>query len=133
MMGFPHEAVPDGTILGPHHLYIGVAVVAVVAMTVWDDDRRDPLLVVSGIIVSSVFGFALSWPHYPVVGALLTLTGLAASTLALARPYWREYRFRAVAVAVGLAVAWDDAVSHAFGVWTPLDWIWIHHIYPYMA
>jgi hypothetical protein len=37
---------------------------------------------------------------------------------------WRYgRRFRIAVVGLGLA-ALDDAVSHAFGVWTPLDHLW---------
>jgi len=51
----------------------------------------------SGILISW-FGFQYVWPRYPRIGATMTL--------------------------LGLAIATDDAVSHAFGVWTPLDWGW---------
>ncbi|MFD1588725.1 hypothetical protein ACFR9U_17235 [Halorientalis brevis] len=71
-MRFPAEAVPDGGIFLPHHLYIGVGVM--------------------------LFGFALVWDPYDKAGAVLTL--------------------------LGLYIAADDAVSHVFGVWTPLDHIW---------
>lgn len=144
-MSFPTELVPDGTVAAIHHLYSGVALAVLLARTTWDDDvgdwadgirarglRTDPFGVVAASIVALGL-FALAWPHYPVFGAAGTLAGLAAATVSLARPYWRDYRYRAAGVAVGLAVAWDDAVSHAFGVVTPLDWTWTHHIYPHMA
>jgi hypothetical protein len=44
------------------------------------------------------FGFVSVWPLYPVSGSSMVLIG----TLILA----------------------DDVISHVFGVWTPLDWIW---------
>lgn len=69
---FPAESIPDGNILAPHHLYIGVAL--------------------------TYFAFKYVWPRYPRLGASLTF--------------------------VGIGIALDDAVSHAFGVWTPLDWGW---------
>lgn len=52
----------------------------------------------------SVFGFWSVWQYYPTLGSLLTL--------------------------VGLAVALDDAVEHAFNVRTPLDEVWKRVIYP---
>jgi hypothetical protein len=54
----------------------------------------------------AVFAFGLTWRYYPVTGAVGTL--------------------------VGLSIALDDAVSHAFGVPTPLDLLWANYIHPYM-
>lgn len=51
----------------------------------------------TGVIIA-LFAFALVWKHYPVAGATGTL--------------------------LGVLIALDDALSHAFGVWTPLDWFW---------
>lgn len=50
-----------------------------------------------GLLVAGFF-FALVWPYYPETGATGTL--------------------------VGILIALDDAVSHAFGVPTPLDYLW---------
>lgn len=80
-MRFPAEAVPDGGVFLPHHLYIGVAI--------------------------TIFGFAFVWDPYAEAGAVLTL--------------------------LGIAIALDDAVSHAFGVWTPLDALWQVAIHPVIA
>jgi len=44
------EAVPDGTVLAPHHFYVGVAV--------------------------AVFGFLFVWRLYPRTGAAMSLAGL---------------------------------------------------------
>jgi hypothetical protein len=49
-------------------------------------------------IALSVFSFWSVWPAYPAVGAVGTL--------------------------LGLLVALDDAVEHAFGIPTPLDQLW---------
>jgi len=59
-----------------------------------------------GLLVAG-FAFAMVWPHYPQMGATGTL--------------------------LGLLIALDDAVSHAFGVPTPLDWTWAHYVYPHMT
>lgn len=55
----------------------------------------------SGVIIA-LFSFALMWRFYPVFGATGTI--------------------------LGLLIALDDAVSHAFGVPTPIDWLWTVHV-----
>lgn len=62
-----------------------------------DGDVLLPHHFYTGVLLAS-FGFMFVWPAYPTVGA----------TMAVA----------------GLLVALDDVVSHAFGVWTPLDALW---------
>jgi hypothetical protein len=52
----------------------------------------------------SLFAFVSVWDLYPVTGAGLVL--------------------------VGLVVALDDALSHAFGIPTPLDEFWARVLYP---
>lgn len=78
---FPAERVPDGVVLAPHHLYIGLSV--------------------------ALFGFMFVWRLYPRTGAALTL--------------------------LGLLIAADDAVSHAFGIWTPLDALWHAYLVRWVA
>ena len=72
------ETIPDGTVLAPHHFYVGV-------LLAW-------------------FGFMFVWRWYPRTGALLTL--------------------------VGLLIAVDDAVQHAFMVKTPLHHLWWGVLFP---
>jgi hypothetical protein len=55
---------------------------------------------------AAVFGFASVWQYYPATGAGM--------------------------VAVGILIAADDAVSHIFGWWTPLDAVWRRVIRPAM-
>ena len=58
-------------------------------------------------IIAAVYGFAFVWPTYPATGAAVTV--------------------------VGALVLLDDVVSHAFGVWTPLDWAfkkWVRPLAP---
>lgn len=62
-----------------------------------DNDILAPHHFYTGIIIAA-FGFLFAWPTYPGTGAAMTL--------------------------IGLLIAIDDAISHAFGVWTPLDWLW---------
>lgn len=124
-MNFPYDAIPDGHVFAPHHLYFGLIGAALVAATVWDDQKADPYLVAAGISVSGI-GFALTWQFYPVTGAILTLAGLCVATGALARPFWRQFPKRTLLAAVFLLIGWDDVLEHAFGIWTPLDQLWKH-------
>lgn len=56
-----------------------------------------------GVFVAA-FGFVSVWPFYPSTGATMTL--------------------------IGTAILVDDVLSHAFGIPTPLDWIWERFIHP---
>jgi len=132
---FPAESVPDGVIGAPHHLYIGVLVLAVAILVVADDyARREPLLALTGTLLA-LFAFATVWPFYHVTGALLTLAGLLVVLIGILWPggMWSAYPlvWRAVAF-LGLYIAADDAVSHALGWPTPLDLVWhqFHHLIP---
>jgi len=121
---FPAESVPDGVIGAPHHLYIGVLVLVVAILVVADDyARREPLLALTGAL-TALFAFATVWPYYHVTGALLTLAGLLVVLVGVCWPggIWAAYpiRWRLVAF-LGVLVALDDVIEHAFGVWTPLD------------
>ena len=134
-MSFPHESVPDGVIGAPHHLYIGVLVLLFAVFVVADDYRqREPLVAIVGAVLA-LFAFATVWPFYHVTGALLTLAGLLVVLIGILWPggMWSGYplKWRLVAFA-GVLIAADDAVSHAFGVWTPLDagWGQVYHLLP---
>lgn len=70
-----------------------------------DGDATAPHHFYVGVAVAT-FGFASIWEYYPVTGA--SMAGL------------------------GLLIAADDFVSHAFGVPTPLDLIWKKAIIPLM-
>jgi len=49
-MPFPHDTIPDGAVLAPHHFYVGVLI--------------------------AVFGFVFVWRIYPRTGAVLSVIGL---------------------------------------------------------
>jgi hypothetical protein len=62
-----------------------------------DGDVQAPHHFYIGMLVAA-FGFVSVWPFYPATGAVMTV--------------------------VGTIVIVDDVLSHAFGVWTPLDAFW---------
>jgi hypothetical protein len=134
-VSFPHESVPDGVIGAPHHLYVGLLVLLFAVFVVADDYRqREPLVAIVGAVLA-LFAFATVWPFYHVTGALLTLAGLLVVLIGILWPggMWSGYplKWRLVAFA-GVLIAADDAVSHAFGVWTPLDagWGQVYYLLP---
>lgn len=121
---FPFEAVPDGEVGVLHHFYWGGLLALFAAAVVWDDYRdREPVTLAAGTLVGLAF-FGLWWPFYPVTGAAAAGLGTAVAVVGVGLPRWSAYwsrRWRAVA-AVGVAAMVDDWLSHALGVWTPLDW-----------
>jgi len=122
--GFPHEGVPDGAVFGPHHLYIGVATLLLAVWVVSNNlPHREPLLAAVGAL-TALFAFATIWPYYHGTGAALALTGLLVALVGVCWPggVWAVYplRWRLVAL-MGVLVAFDDVIEHAFGMWTPLD------------
>lgn len=130
---FPVESVPDGAIFAPHHYTYGLALSLLLVLIVWDNFRdREPLLAAVGC-GAGLFGFLFVWPYYDAAGATLALAGpiiaagavLAGWTGAAVGDVWDEYprRYR-VGVVVFSLLALDDAVEHAFGVWTPADALW---------
>lgn len=135
-MSFPHEAVPDGAVFGPHHLYVGVLVVAFAVWVVSDNlPHREPLVTAAGALFA-LFGFALVWPYYPETGAAMALAGLVLALAGVVWPggMWAAYswHWRAVAFA-GVFIAADDVIEHAFGVWTFFDWVFGRFIHPVIA
>lgn len=132
---FPHELEPDGAVFGPHHFYLGVLLILLVCWMVFDSESDTGPWVVAGLTLLSVFAFSLTWPYYPVVGALGVLVLLGVATgLAVVRPFWWHASLGArSALFVGLFVAWDDALSHALGWRTPLDSVWVEYLYPYVS
>lgn len=133
LAAFPHESVPDGHIGAPHHLYVGVGLlVATVAVVMDNYRRREPVLAGAGALLA-LFSFATVWPFYPPVGAAGALAGLALAAGGVASPwgFWEDVSRRArLTAALGVLIASDDVVEHAFGVATPLDELWINIIHP---
>jgi len=66
-----------------------------------DGDAHAPHHFYIGLFLAA-FGFASIWPYYPQTGAAVTVLG----TLMLL----------------------DDVLSHVWGVWTPLDWVWTEYL-----
>lgn len=143
-MSFPAEAVPDGALFAPHHFLYGCYLALVVCWVVGDDYRHvEPLGVLLGLGLA-LFGWAHLWRFYPVAGALFVLGGLAVATLAVpfgieisgytVGGFYARYGWWAtVVLGLWLAFAWDDAISHVFGVWTPVDAAWRAWLVPVMA
>lgn len=131
-MSFPYHAVPDGNVFAAHHIYIGAAVALGVARVLRDDVADEEPWVVTNAVWAALFAFVLVWPHLPALGAALTLAGLTVACAAQARPFWRgqAWRFR-VPLALGLYIALDDAVEHAFGWPMPLDVFWKVWLYDF--
>lgn len=122
---FPAEGVPDGAIFAPHHYLWGLYLALLVSLVVWDDyRRREPILTVASIGIA-LFGWLHVWTFYPALGAGMSLAGTLAASITIGLDEWDAYplRWRALAL-LGCLVALDDLASHAFGLWTPLDWIW---------
>jgi len=133
---FPHDAIPDGAALAPHHAYVGLLLALLAVALVWDDAAgKEPWAVAAGIFVA-LFAFASIWPYYAATGAVLALFGVAVAVVApVALQFWQSYPWigpRGVAL-LGALVAVDDVVEHAFGVATPLDWLWQTHIVQYIS
>lgn len=121
---FPVDRVPDGAIFAPHHFFIGAGLIGLVLATMWNDSVREPWAAAAAL-AGSTFSFTLAWPHYPEVGAALTLMGLGGLVVAPARAYWRLRGHRLIATYyVGVLVVADDVLEHAFGIATPLDTLW---------
>lgn len=120
---FPAETLPDGALFGPHHFLYPLYAMLFVAARKWDiHPRKEPALIVASALVA-LFAWAHVWKYYPAFGATMALAGVCGTILGglVTRRYGR--RFQLGVVVLGVA-ALDDAVSHAFGVWTPLDHIW---------
>jgi len=130
-MTIPAETVPDGAALAPHHAYVGLLLDLLAVALVWDDVAgKEPWVAVVGIGLA-LFAFASIWPFYDLTGAVLSLLGVAVAVVApISLQFWQSYPWigpRGVAL-LGALVAADDVVEHAFGLATPLDWLWKAHI-----
>jgi hypothetical protein len=129
-MPFPHDSVPDGAALAPHHVYIGLLLAFLALALVWDDRAgAEPWVGAVGLLAAS-FAFASIWTWYPTTGAVLSLAGVGIALLAPFLAFWSSYGWigpRGLLL-VGAIVALDDVAEHAFGVPTPLDWLWANHL-----
>jgi hypothetical protein len=133
---FPAESIPDGYVFAPHHLTWGMLLTGLAVFVVADNyPRREPLAALVGVLLA-LFGFLFTWRFYPATGAALTLAGCALLLVGVLWPggIWSSYplRWRVLALVAAL-VALDDAVSHAFGVWTPVDWLWKTGVAPLLG
>jgi hypothetical protein len=120
---FPAETLPDGALFGPHHFLYPLYAMLFVAARKWDiHPRKEPALIVASALLA-LFAWAHVWKYFPVFGATMALVGVCGTILGGLVTWRYGRRFQIAVVGLGLA-ALDDAVSHAFGVWTPLDHLW---------
>jgi len=81
-MTIPADTVPDGAALAPHHAYVGLLLALLAVALVWDDVAgKEPWVAVVGIGLA-LFAFASIWPFYDLVGAVLSLLGVAVAVVA---------------------------------------------------
>ncbi|MFC4553194.1 MULTISPECIES: hypothetical protein [Halorussus] len=119
-MPFPAETVPDGALFGPHYFLYSLYLVLFACARKWDlYPRKEPVLV-AGSACAGLFGWVHLWRYYPAAGATLCLLGAAGTVVGGLVTTRYGLRWRLYVVWTGL-VATDDAISHAFGVWTPID------------
>lgn len=125
-MKFPAEDEPDGDALAPHHFTYGMLLLLLACAVVWNDkSNMEPVITALGVVIG-LFAFNNIWPYYKKIGAALVVVG---NSMALVGPFIEPAFYRApieiqvVAILLALLSA-DDTVSHAFGVWTPVDHIW---------
>lgn len=120
---FPAETLPDGALFGPHHFLYPLYAMLFVAARKWDiHPRKEPVLIVASALLA-LFAWAHVWKYYPVFGATMALAGVCGTILGGLLTWRYGRRFQLGVVVLGVA-SLDDAVSHAFGVWTPLDHVW---------
>ncbi|WP_227354532.1 hypothetical protein [Haladaptatus salinisoli] len=128
-MSFPAESIPDGALFAPHHFLYGLYIVLFACALRWDDYPREEPTAVAGSALFALFGWAHVWRYYPAPGATACLLGTVGVLLGGAATTRYGTRWRGVVVLFAL-VALDDVLSHAFGVWTPLDWLWKTYLLP---
>lgn len=139
---FPVDAVPDGAVFAPHHYIYAMALSLLMVFVVWDNfNDREPLYTATALGVG-LFGFLFVWQYYPAPGAILSLIGPLLAILFILMGWvglsiggvWDDYplKFRLLTIFFAL-VALDDAVEHAFDIWTPLDWFWESFLIDYFT
>jgi len=126
ILQFPAERIPDNAIFAPHHYYLGVVLCLFVCLIVWDNYRsREPWLVMA-ISIAGLIAFGLTWPYYPVTGAIVSIATpiLAMFALLTRREYWSDIKhIPQILIFIGLLIALDDAVDHALPLTTPLEYL----------
>ena len=125
----PVEQIPDASAIAPHHYIIGGFLALIIVFLVQDNYRhKEPYLVLIGVM-GGLFGFLFVWEWYPFTGALLSLLGIIIASVGLFRDLWDQYPKQTQYIAaLGLLIMLDDAISHIFGISTPLDALWVNHI-----
>lgn len=122
-MPFPYEAVPDGNVFAPHHIYVGLIFMHLALKSVWDNQDGDPLWTQFSLFFLLI-AFTFVWPTWPaVIGALMSLGMLVAIVVSVVRErrFFEGHMYLMALFAVGYYIAVDDVVEHAFGWPMPLD------------
>lgn len=131
-MPFPAEPVPDGALFAPHHFLYGLYLLLFTCAKRWDDRPHEEPLLVTASALLALFGWAHLWRYYPATGAAVCLLGVAGTLVGALVTTQYGRRWRAFVAAAGL-VALDDLLSHALGLWTPLDWLWTTYLLGLLA
>lgn len=116
----PHDTEPDDERLAPHHYYTGLLLAltaGIVGTGGWT------ILAVLGALFG-IFAFVtLWWELYATLGALMSLLAVVVVGVSGVIGIVVEPWYGLLAV-VGAFVAGDDAVEHATGWTTPLEYVW---------
>lgn len=132
---FPHDSIPDGAVFAPHHAYIGLLLALLAVALVWDDAAGAEPWVGAAALLAASFAFGLVWPFYDVTGATMALATVAVAGASAFSPFWTSYPWigpRGVLL-LGALIALDDVAEHAFGIPTPLDWLWANHLVQHIS
>lgn len=135
-MTFPAETLPDGSTFYLHHYIWATTLALYGSAALWDE--KPAQVVVSAFLVVGFQGFLFVWIWHPALGAILALVGVVVPITIIASDRvipdsdgpvspsrWPpSSRFWTGWIVLFTLIALDDVLSHAFGLWTPLDWFW---------
>lgn len=122
------ESVPDGSLWIPHHYIYPLYTIVILLAWKWDDfPKKEPLIAAVGL-ATALTGWFHFWTYLPWLGVTLCGIGLGFIVYGAYRADQYSRRWRIAVASLALFAA-DDWLSHGFGVWTPLDWLFNEYIY----